>query len=439
MKKRFVAAALAVLVTFSCASCAAESESSEEESSQGFTAKLDAEEEATVNIIGNMSNFEALEAVITDFEEYYPNCDILYTPLTDNNEYFDVLESRLRSDESVGIFMISSSEYEESEYIQEASVNLLEEDIDLSAIQDEVISSSTIDGKLYQIPLMHNSAGLIVNKTLLENEGVEIPTNYSEFLEACKTLKEAGYVPVQGNRDSVDKNLMRSMSYVIMNNKFNSSSSEVSLASLEAGEENSAAFLQPIFDVINTLLENGYMDAELNIKYSDGYNDSILKFFEGDVPFLVGTTETLSGMKKRETKSEYFTSYPFDYAFITTPFGEDSAYCYLENWYGFSVNKNCTEKEWAIEFMRFITTNEEINKIAYTKGLPSVAKETDDDRFIGLYSGNEEYRCTIDTSFPSNVQLALYFAEDDFINGKITADKATSEIERRIRENDLTD
>jgi len=125
--------------------------------------------------------------------------------------------------------------------------------------------------------------------------------------------------------------------------------------------------------------------------------------------------------------------------FITSPLGEEECYCYLENWSGFSVNENCANKEWAVEFMRFLMTQEEINKLASIKGLPSVAVESDEDRFIGLYTGSEEYRCTIDEFFPINVQDALWVVAADMSNGKITVDEATAELERRIRENDMTE
>jgi len=436
MKKRFTAAVLAVLMAFSCTACASQTDS-ESGKSQGFTTRLDTSEEVTLNIIGNMGNFEALEAVITDFEGYYPNCDVLYSPVTDVG-YWTVIESRLQSDDTVGIFMMNSETYSRGESMQNLCMNLLDADIDLSAIQDEVISSSTVDGKLYQIPIAHNAAGLIVNKTLLENAELEIPTNYSEFLNACEILKNAGYVPLQGQTYSVSNDLMRSMSFVLMNNEFNNES-DSKLEDIKAGKEGSATLLQPVFDILSEMCSKGYIDTEVNGKYEDNYNDAILRFFEGDVPFLVGTTETLSGMKKRESKSAHFTSDPFEYVFMPAPFAEDGAYCYLENWYGFSISENCTNKEWAVEFLRFLATNEEINKLAYVKGLPSVAKETDDERFIGLYSERDGLRCTVDTFFPQNVQDALYYAEDDLISGKITATEAVSEMERRIRENDFSE
>lgn len=49
-------------------------------------------------------------------------------------------------------------------------------------------------------------------------------------------------------------------------------------------------------------------------------------FFEGNMPFYVCTAECVSGMKKRESKSETFTAKPFEYEYLYAPIGDESAY-----------------------------------------------------------------------------------------------------------------
>ena len=51
-----------------------------------------------------------------------------------------------------------------------------------------------------------------------------------------------------------------------------------------------------------------------------------MKFFEGDVPFWVCDTEKVSGMKKRESKSEAFSANPFEYEFTFAPMGDNGIY-----------------------------------------------------------------------------------------------------------------
>ena len=53
----------------------------------------------------------------------------------------------------------------------------------------------------------------------------------------------------------------------------------------------------------------------------------------------------VSGMKKRESKSETFSANPFEYEFLYAPLGDKGAYAYQQPWYGFSVNKDSEEKD----------------------------------------------------------------------------------------------
>lgn len=122
---------------------------------------------------------------------------------------------------------------------------------------------------------------------------------------------------------------------------------------------------------------------------------SIMAFFEGDVPFYVCNAECVSGMKKRESKSETFRTAPFEYEFLYAPLGDSGAYAYLEPWYGFSVSKDSDEAELAVEFLRFMSTR--LDEMAGIKGLPSVAADSADERYAGI----RPYRCRPSSPSPT--------------------------------------
>ena len=54
----------------------------------------------------------------------------------------------------------------------------------------------------YSYPLGGETRGVFVNKTLLDQYGLSIPTNYKEFLSCCEELKKNGLIPVQGGGDT---------------------------------------------------------------------------------------------------------------------------------------------------------------------------------------------------------------------------------------------
>lgn len=51
--------------------------------------------------------------------------------------------------------------------------------------------------------------------------------------------------------------------------------------------------------------------------------------------------------------------------------GDEGAYAYVEPWYGFSLNKNSTNYDYALEFLRFLSTSDQLNTMASVKGIPT--------------------------------------------------------------------
>lgn len=414
--------------------CQAKSEDAKQQSKaeekDGFTPSLDTEKDGTLEIAGFMGNFEALDQVVNNFNEYYPNITISYEQ-NSAGQLVDYLENN----DYVDIFMTSESNLsypdDEESYAADYCLDLGKEDIDLSAVRDEMVESGTVDGKILRIPLMQNTFGMVVNKTLLQNEGLDIPTNYEEFLEVLKELKDKGYDPIQGSKIHVYSELIANMALSQIG------SDKELMEKLNSGDGSAAAELRPAYERLGEIIENGYTDQTVNESYpDDNYDGAILKFFEGDVPFWICSTESVSGMKKRESKSEAFTKNPFDYQFLYVPFGDKGGYEYMESWSGFSVNKNSDNKDYAVEFMRFLTTEEQMNTIASVKGMPSVAKNTEDEKYAGIQDEDLIERSYIDKGeIKNSVKSDVANVANQFGKGTYKdADGAIEDLESRISE-----
>ena len=123
----------------------------------------------------------------------------------------------------------------------------------------------------------------------------------------------------------------------------------------------------------------------------------------------------VSGMKKRESQSETFSANPFEYEFLYAPLGDKGAYAYQQPWYGFSVNKDSEEKEIAVEFLRFMMQEKEIDEMASIKGLPSMAENGTDERYAGLRDAKSiEASFINDGSVPDSIRVALEQVCNDF-------------------------
>lgn len=329
-----------------------------------FNPKLDTEADVVLNTAGFFGNFEALDQVTADFNEYYPNVQFNYEQISIDN-----FDSYIQANSNIDIMMTSEEVFEKfGDLIKPLCADLSKEDISLDDIDEKMLSRGYHDGKLSCIPMGQNIYGLVVNVSLLEKEGLEVPENYEEFISVLTTLKEKGYTPIQGPNSKVYAELTQGMAYdMILNDK-------TLYQDLMSGKKSAAEKLQPVYDRLDELIEKGFIDPKVNENYpDDNYDQAILKFFEGDVPFWVCSSEKVSGMKKRESKSEDFQKNPFTYTYIYAPLGENGVYVYKEPWFGFSVNKNAENYDYAVEFIRFLATKDEINTMADIKGIPSVA------------------------------------------------------------------
>ena len=385
-----------------------------------FSPKLDTDKKVVLSTAGFFGNFEALDQVTNDFNEYYPNVEFSYEQVGIDN-----FQSYMETNPDVDIMMTSEELFSKlGNELEDICADLKKEDIDVSYIEENMLGVSTHDGKLSAIPMGQNTYGIVVNESLLKKEGLSVPADYSEFIDTLTALKAKGYTPIQGPSSKIYAELTGCMAYdmILSDNDL--------YDSLISGNEDAADKLQPVFEKMGNIINSGFTDESVNQNYpDDNYDQAILNFFEGDVPFWVCNTEKVSGMKKRESKSEAFTADPFDYTFMYVPMGDKGAYAFREPWYGFSVNKNGENYDYAVEFMRFFTTKDEINKIADIKGIPSVAVQKTD---AGIYkyifnTKNIEMECVNEGKVTPKIVENWYASMNKYASGEFAGDKEAAE------------
>lgn len=418
--KKAMSLLLAGALTAGLCACGAQSEQEHTESAGGaaaetpevkevtFTPRLDTEQTATLEISGFMGNFEALDQVMNAFNEIYPNVTFYY----DHNSAF-MLPQYLENNGGNDIFMANDQNIKEKDPdydVRDWCLDLSGEDVNTDAVWPEAISDCTVDGELLRLPVAMNPCGIVVNKTLLKKEGLSVPQNYEEFLSVLAALKEKGYVPLQGSEQHLYGELMVNMAMDVL------AETDGAIAALQAGEDSAVETILPVFEELQTMIDNGYTDYDLNCTYpADNYDGSIMAFFEGNMPFYVCNAECVSGMKKRESKSETYSAAPFEYEFMYAPTGENGVYAYTEPWYGFCVNKNSDEKEMAVEFMRFMMTTKQLDSMGSNKGMPSAVVNGTNERYTGITGiKNLEASFSNDGSVPGKVRTVFVQVCNDF-------------------------
>ncbi len=153
-----------------------------------------------------------------------------------------------------------------------------------------------------------------------------------------------------------------------------------------------------------------------------------MRFFEGDVPMMLCSGDVVSGTKKRESKSEAFSANPFKYEFYVAPSGDEGGYFMDSTSMLFAVNKNSANLDMTNEFIRFLTSEEELGLMAEKKRLITPTMDYSSDEVYASLSGFPEER-TINFSDIEILDVAVKqyrAAASAVLNGEMTVDEAVA-------------
>lgn len=103
-----------------------------------------------------------------------------------------------------------------------------------SNMKDEMMGASPKDGKNYSVPVNGYWEGLFVNKTVLADCGLEVPTastTWDEFMSMCDTIAAKGYTPIACSLQDVPHYWFE---YTIFNNGDLTKHSEVPTSATDA-------------------------------------------------------------------------------------------------------------------------------------------------------------------------------------------------------------
>ena len=388
--KKIICLFLALLMIFGLSACGKKEQEVPVEE-EGFKPALDTSTNCHITVAGGYSNFEALEAEFDRFNEYYPNVELVFTKVDDYN---NMIGTVLNGNDAPDIYVNNSWMYGREQY--KSSIDHAENladpalGLDLDCIRSNIILN-TDDGSLPMVPVFSNTYGMLVNKDLFEKEDLNIPTTYQELVDVCKAFREKGYEsPIMGFSNEETTSVFTVTTYPYFCATVADDAEGVKkLNSLDpAGGE----YMKPALEKIVQFLNDGCVNLDECAKIENNYEAVILRFFEGDVPMMTCSGDTVSGTKKRESRSEAFIANPFTYTFAPIPMSDEGAYFLDMPNLQFSVNKESANLDMANEFMRFLITSEELNEMAQNKGLVSPTKDLSFNDVYALFGNIPESR-----------------------------------------------
>ncbi len=388
MKKTFCTG-FAILTAISLTACG--TENPKPASKEGFRPSLDTSSVSHINIVGGYSNFEALEAEFDRFNEYYPNAELVFTKIDDYN---NMIGTVLNGTDAPDIYVNYSWMYGREPY--KASIDHAENladpalGLDLDCIRSNIILN-TDDGTLPMIPVFSNTYGMLVNNDLFEKEGLSVPATYQELTEVCKAFREKGYeCPIMGFSREETTSLFTVTIYPYFCRTV--AGDKDAVRKLNALDPSAGEYIRPSLEKILQFLNDGCVDLDACAEIENNYEAVILRFFEGDIPMMACSGDTVSGTKKRESRSEAFIAKPFSYTFSPIPMSDEGAYFLDMPNLQFSVNKGSTNLDMANEFLRFLISSKELNEMAQNKGLMSPTKDLSYNRMYSAFGEIPESR-----------------------------------------------
>ncbi len=372
MMKKMACKALAALMILGLTACGTTKEDTTVE--EGFKPSLEASVSCQIKIAGGYDNFEALEAEFDRFNGFYPNVELVYTKVDDYNNMIGMV---LNGNDSPDIYVNYSWMYGRDQY--KASIDHAENladpalGLNLGCIRNNIILN-TGDGTLPMIPVFSNTYGMLVNNNLFKKEGLSVPTTYQELVKTCDAFRSKGYdSPMMGFTKKETTSLYTLTMYPFFCKAVDGDAEAVK--KLNALDSSAGEYLRSSLEKITQFLSDGCVNIEACGQIENNYDAVILRFFEGDVPMMTASGDTVSGTEKRESRSEAFIANPFKYTFTPVPITDDgTVFVDMAN-LQFSVNKDSKNLEMANEFMRFLITQTELNEMAKNKGLMSPTKD----------------------------------------------------------------
>lgn len=425
----FALIVLFVMLSLCLVACSKKGASSTKESAKGFVPRLDTNTSCSVSVAGHYSNFEALEAEFNRFEQYYPNVRMTYVYMDGYSKSGSkILSTALAGSEAPDIFFTYPYMYDwvDGKEIASASENLADPalGIDLSCIRSALLRKEQ-DGSILSVPVYTTTYGMMVNEEIFEKEKLSVPRTYSELISVCEALKKAGYDnPIMGYSRGSD--LLYPLFYPYFCAQI--MGDQNALDDLNGMKPGAGEYMRDAMKLTADFMSHGFINLEECAKLANNYEAVILRFFEGDVPMMLASGNTVSGTEKREAKSEAFTAHPFKYSFHPVPSTAQGGYFINSISVGFGVNKNSKNLDMANEFMRFLVSTGELNLMAKAKRMVTPCVEMsldsvyapfqnlDDKRFINQSDLGLEDRPASQVS-KAGLQVAL---------GNMTVDEAVA-------------
>lgn len=268
--KRLISVAMALCLVVSLAACGGKTEEQTGTGSKDVTGTPDPSKDSGQDTQQNTSEPREAELnIMMSFPQYMDQWETYAEQFKDkmlaeenikvnvnlempsSDQYDSVLQARLTGDDAPDLYTIHSNNiktYNEAGYLTDLSGEAL-----AGKIFENVKNTVSIDGKLMAVPIESTAWGVLYNKDIFTECGLEVPNTLDELKNVCKVLKEKGYAPfLLAYQEQWVPQLMTALS---IGGKVSGESKDW----LERMYADNASYseISDIFDAIDVIMQNG--------------------------------------------------------------------------------------------------------------------------------------------------------------------------------------
>lgn len=380
----FLSAALVLSLLAGCSGGAASSSgSSSAETSQNSSKG----ETVTLRIWGGVPPEAGPQKSIDNFNEAFKDKGIQaeYERFVNDDTGNLKLETSLLSGNDVDVYLTYTPAILQKRASGNMALDLSEliarDSFDVKGIFGEMAEAYFIDGKPYSIPSKLDQYGIVLNKDMFDDAGIEIPTEWTfdEFREIAKKLtKGEGQDKVYGMFWNSQQDLLYPFNYL----------SAQTLGGDPLYTADGKANLSDPVNVRSINLVNDMMNAD---KTSPTHTDSVTQKLSQEGMFLTGKSAmTVGPWIVRSIKDT--TQYPHDFvtAFAPYPVAEKGQRQYTQGGYGdfLCINPKSQNLDAAWEYVKWYSTEGMLPVVAGGR-VPAANTYSAEDVANAFLSGSE--------------------------------------------------
>lgn len=292
-----------------------------------------------------------------------------------------------------------------------------------SNMKDDLLGASPVDNKNYSVPVNGYWEGLFVNKKVLKDCGVEVPSasyTWDQFLKDCGTIKAKGYSPIACSLQEVPHYWFE---YCVFNHDTLATHTKLPAASTDdAGK----AWVAGLND-IKTLYTNGYFPKNTNTA-KDAETFQLL--YDNKAAFAIDGSWKIGDFQKKVAKNLD------DFTVTYVPAQNQRKATDLIG--GLSMGYFITKKAWndpakqkaCVDFVKAMTTDSVVSTFGATavtalkNGTTAADLDSLQQAAVAMTKGATGIVAATQDGLAQPARTALFADIKNIAAGKTTADKA---------------